>query len=71
MLVLFPIPGYLAKKIQDVQIERMKKVRSFSISEDPNDRAHEIDGCSGAKCDREYVSTLCIDTMPRLIETCV
>lgn len=26
MLVLFPIPGYLAKKIQDVQVVRMKKV---------------------------------------------
>jgi ABC-type multidrug transport system fused ATPase/permease subunit len=25
MLILFPIPGYLAKKIQDVQVQRMKK----------------------------------------------
>ena len=29
MVVLFPVPGYIAKKIQDVQVQRMKMVLSY------------------------------------------
>ena len=29
MFVLFPVPGYIAKKIQDVQVQRMKMVLSY------------------------------------------
>ena len=28
MVVLFPVPGYIAKKVQDVQVLRMKMVLS-------------------------------------------
>ena len=26
MIVLFPVPGYIAKKVRDVQVQRMKRV---------------------------------------------
>jgi hypothetical protein len=29
MVVLFPIPGYIAKKVRDVQVQRMKMVLSY------------------------------------------
>jgi hypothetical protein len=29
MVVLFPVPGYIAKKVRDVQVQRMKMVRSY------------------------------------------
>ena len=28
MIVLFPVPGYIAKKVRDVQVQRMKMVLS-------------------------------------------
>ena len=31
MVVLFPIPGYIAKKVQNVQVQRMKKVLSHLV----------------------------------------
>ena len=27
MVALFPVPGYIAKKVRDVQVQRMKVVR--------------------------------------------
>ena len=29
MVVLFPLPGYIAKKVRDVQVQRMKMVLSY------------------------------------------
>ena len=29
MVVLFPVPGYIAKKVRDVQVQRMKMVLSY------------------------------------------
>jgi hypothetical protein len=29
MVVLFPVPGYIAKKVRDVQVQRMKMVQSY------------------------------------------
>ena len=29
MIVLFPVPGYIAKMIRDVQVQRMKMVLSY------------------------------------------
>lgn len=31
MIIAFPIPGYIAKLTRDVQVEKMKKVRSINI----------------------------------------
>ena len=28
MIILFPLPGYIAKRVQDVQVKRMEKVLS-------------------------------------------
>ena len=57
MVVLFPVPGYIAKKIRDVQVQKMKMVwlypkclllfltwHSFRIQ----------DGCPSARCYRRY-----------------
>ena len=32
MVVLFPVPGYIAKKVRDVQVQRMKMVLVFNVS---------------------------------------
>ena len=29
MIALFPVPGYIAKKVRDVQVQRMKMVLSY------------------------------------------
>jgi len=34
MVLLFPIPGYIAKMIQSVQITRMKVVCAFTLNQD-------------------------------------
>ena len=31
MIVLFPVPGYIAKKVKDVQVQRMKMVLSYPM----------------------------------------
>ena len=31
MVILFPVPGYLAKKVQDVQVQKMKMVLSYLV----------------------------------------
>ena len=28
MIIVFPVPGYIAKKVRDVQVQRMKMVQS-------------------------------------------
>lgn len=35
MILLFPIPGYVAKLIQTVQVERMKKVGQPALTIQP------------------------------------
>ena len=58
MVLLFPVPGYISKKVRDVQVQRMKMVLSylmflfFMV-----DIFIQIqDGCPSARCYRRYVA---------------
>ena len=59
MAVLFPIPGYIAKKVRDVQVQRMKMVRSYPKCLLLFLTWHSFqiqDGRPSARCYRRYIA---------------
>ena len=58
MVILFPVPGYLAKKVQDVQVQKMKMVLSFLVISFILTHIYfELqDGCSSARCYRRFIA---------------
>ena len=60
MIVLFPLPGYIAKMVRDVQVQRMKVVLSYlkCLLFFMADNFFSIqDGCPSARCYRRYVAS--------------
>jgi hypothetical protein len=56
IILMFPIPGYLAKVIQGAQVEKMKKVHTFVILyADARQTQRFIDGCTCTDSYRKYV----------------
>ena len=56
MFILFPVPGYIGKMVQDVQVQRMKMVLVASSFSVPRPIDIQIqDGCPSARCHRRYI----------------